>query len=136
MSSAATCRRMRGASRTVRESRAMMEDPNARVFVLFLDTYHVEVDGSHRIRKPLVDALDKIIGADDLVGVMTPEMSAGDVTFARKTTTIDGFLTRYWTWGERERINSIDPMRINIAPAIQALRRRPAVGVTPAFTPP
>jgi VWFA-related protein len=94
----------------VRESRAMMEDPNARVFVLFLDTYHVEVDASHRIRKPLVDALDKIIGADDLVGVMTPEMSAGDVTFARKTTTIDGFLTRYWAWGERERINSVDPI--------------------------
>ncbi|HEY2906286.1 MAG TPA: VWA domain-containing protein [Vicinamibacterales bacterium] len=94
----------------VRESRAMMEDPNARVFVLFLDTYHVEVEGSHNIRKPLVDALDKIIGADDLVGVMTPEMSSGDVTFARKTTTIDGFLTRYWAWGERERINSIDPI--------------------------
>jgi VWFA-related protein len=94
----------------VRESRAMMEDPNARVFVLFLDTYHVEVEGSHNIRKPLVDALDTIIGADDLVGVMTPEMSAGDVTFARKTTTIDGFLTRYWHWGERERINSIDPI--------------------------
>ena len=51
-----------------------------------------------------------MIGADDLVGVMTPEMSAGDVTFARKTTTIDGFLTRYWNWGERERINSIDPI--------------------------
>jgi VWFA-related protein len=95
---------------SVRDSRAMMEDPNARVFVLFLDTYHVEVEGSHNIRRPLVDALDKIIGADDLVGVMTPEMSAGDVTFARKTTTIDGFLTRYWAWGERERINSIDPI--------------------------
>ncbi len=95
---------------TVRESRAMLEDPNARVFVLFLDTNHVEVEGSHNIRKPLVDALDRIIGDDDLVAVMTPEMSAGDITFARKTTTIDGFLTRYWNWGERERINSIDPM--------------------------
>ena len=34
------------------------------------------VDGSHNIRKPLVDALDRLIGPDDLVGVMTPEMSA------------------------------------------------------------
>ena len=49
--------------------------------------------GSYNIRKPLVDALDKVIGADDLVGVMTPEMSASDITFARKTTTIDGMLT-------------------------------------------
>ena len=40
---------------------------------------------------------------------MTPDMSARDITFARKTTTIDGFLTRYWYWGQRERLNSIDP---------------------------
>jgi VWFA-related protein len=93
---------------TVRESRAMLESSRARVFVLFLDTYHVEVEGSHNIRKPLVDALDRIIGQDDLVGVMTPEMSPSDIAFARKTTTIDGFLTRYWTWGERSRLNLVD----------------------------
>jgi VWFA-related protein len=93
-----------------RESRAMMEDPNTRVFVLFLDTYHVEAGASRSIQKPLIDALDKMIGADDLVGVMTPEMSAGDVAFARKTTTIEGFLTRNWPWGERERLNSVDPI--------------------------
>jgi VWFA-related protein len=95
---------------TVRESRTMLEDPDARAFVLFLDFNHVEVEGSHNIRKPLVDALDRAIGENDLVAVMTPEMSAGDLTFARKTTTIDGLLTRHWTWGEREQINSRDPM--------------------------
>src|SRR5262249_515077 len=63
--------------------------------------YHVGIAGSHNIRKPLIDALDRVIGQDDLVAVMTPEMSASDITFARKTTTIEGFLTRYWTWGER-----------------------------------
>jgi VWFA-related protein len=40
---------------------------------------------------------------------MTPEMSARDIVFARKTTTIDGFLERYWHWGERNRMNPIDP---------------------------
>ena len=40
---------------------------------------------------------------------LTPDMAARDITFARKTTTIDGFLTRYWAWGQRERLNSIDP---------------------------
>jgi VWFA-related protein len=94
---------------TVRESRAMLESSRARVFVLFLDIGHVSVAGSHNIRKPLVDALDKVIGADDLVGVMTPDMSARDVTFGRKTTTIDGLLTRYWYWGERDRVNKVDP---------------------------
>src|SRR3954447_5822143 len=81
---------------SVRESLAMAQASRARLVVLFLDTYHVEIDGSRRIPKPLVDALDKLIGPDDLVAVMTPEMSASDITFARKTTTIDGFLTRYW----------------------------------------
>src|SRR5262249_53474713 len=94
---------------TVRESRAMLENPRARVFVLFLDTYHVDVAASRRIRKPLVDALDRVIGADDLIGVMTPEMSPSDIAFARKTTTIDGFLERYWHWGERDRTNLVDP---------------------------
>ncbi len=88
---------------TVLESRSMAESSRARVFVLFLDVYHVDVDASHNIRRPLVEALDRVIGQDDLVGVMTPEMSARDIAFARKTTTINGMLTRYWYWGERNR---------------------------------
>lgn len=94
---------------TVAESRAMLQNPRARVFVLFLDTYHVDVAASHRIRGPLVRALDGVIGPDDLIGVMTPEMSPNDITFARKTTTINGFLEKYWHWGERDRLNAVDP---------------------------
>ena len=94
---------------TVAESRSMLENPRARVFVLFLDTYHVDVAGSYRIRKPLIDALDRVIGSDDLVAVMTPEMSPTDMAFARKTTTIEGILTRYWHWGERDRMTPPDP---------------------------
>jgi len=93
---------------TVRESRSMLENSRSRVFVLFLDTYHVDVGGSRNIKDPLVNALDKVIGADDLVGVMTPQMAAGDIAFARKTTTIEGMLTRYWHWGERDRLNAVD----------------------------
>jgi VWFA-related protein len=98
----------------LRESRAILEqNPRARVFVLFLDPGHVEIEGSARIRKPLVDALDRFLGADDLIAVMTPEMSAGDVTFVRKTTTIDTLLTRYWYWGEKDRLNVSDPVEQN-----------------------
>lgn len=95
---------------SVREMRSMLESSRARVFVIFLDVYHVEVAGSHDIRKPLIAALDRMIGPDDLVGVMTPDMSATDIAFARKTTTIEGMLTRHWAWGERERLNSVDPI--------------------------
>src|SRR5437773_8857669 len=94
---------------TVRDSRSMAQSSRARLFVLFLDTYHVDVGASYAIRKPLVDALDRLVGQDDLVGVMTPEMAATDVTFARRTTTIEGLLTRYWHWGERDRMIAKDP---------------------------
>src|SRR6185295_9250968 len=68
---------------------------------------------SHNIRQPLVDALDKLIGPDDLVAVMTPEMSASDITFARKTTTIAGFLTRHWDWGDRNQAIPRDPIDLD-----------------------
>jgi VWFA-related protein len=94
---------------SIEEGRQAAQNARARVIVLFLDINHVSVEGSNRIRKPLVDALDRLIGPDDLIAVMTADMSARDITFARKTTTIDGFLTRYWYWGQRDRLNSIDP---------------------------
>ncbi len=94
---------------TVAESRQAAADPRARVFVLFLDINHVDAAASRAIRTPLVEALERLIGPDDLIAVMTPEMSARDITFARRTTTIEGFLTRYW-WGERDRAISKDPV--------------------------
>jgi len=94
---------------TVAESRSMLESPRARVFVLFLDTYHVDVAASRQIKRPLTEWLDHLLGPDDLIGVMTPEMSPRDIAFARKTTTVEGFLEKYWYWGERDRGNPVDP---------------------------
>ena len=85
------------------ESRAMAADANTRLFVLFLDTFHVPLEGSFHARKPLVDFLDRAIGQDDMVGVMTPEMSSRNLTFARRTETIKGILTDNWYWGKRDR---------------------------------
>ena len=94
---------------SVAESRAMLENPRARVFVLFLDYYHVDVFGSANIREKLVNALDRFLGPEDLFAVMTPEMSPRDLSFARKTTTTRGMLEKYWTWGERDQLVSKDP---------------------------
>ena len=94
---------------TVAESRAMVENSRARVFVLFLDFNQVEKEASFNIRQPLIAALNRLIAPDDLIGVMTPEMSAADVTFARRTTTIEGILSRFPFWGERASANPIDP---------------------------
>lgn len=91
------------------EARAAAAEPRARVFVLFLDTYHTTLAGSHRMRRALAELLDRILGPDDLVGVMTPEMSASDVTLARRTETIEAFLEKSWNWGRRDQPAQLDP---------------------------
>ncbi len=95
---------------TVRESNQMATDARARLFVLFLDTYHVTVDGAVNVKQPLARLLNRIIGPDDMVAVMTPETSAGSLTFARRTTTIEAMLDQWWKWGRRDRITDRDPL--------------------------
>ena len=99
---------------TVEESRRAVQDPRARVFVLFLDLKHVEGDASRRIAQPLVKALNRLIGPDDYVAAMTPGMSARDITFARRRTSIEGVLSREW-WGERDRSIFSDPVENDYA---------------------
>jgi VWFA-related protein len=91
-----------------RQASQMAQDPRARVFVIFLDTYHVSVMGSHNIRKPLIALMDRVIGPDDLVGFMTPEMSAASLTLGRKTQVFEGALTDNWVWGRRFQITEKD----------------------------
>jgi VWFA-related protein len=88
---------------TVAESRQMVADARARVFVIFLDTYHTEIEGSSNMRLPLVRFLDRVLGPEDLVAVMTPEMAASDITFGRKTIVISNIMQEEWTWGRRGR---------------------------------
>jgi len=95
---------------TVAQMRAEAENPRARVFVIFLDTGHTELAGSHRMQRSLVSMLDQMLAPDDLFAVMTPQMSPTDLAFARKTETIEGYLRRYWTWGQRDRLMPEDPI--------------------------
>jgi len=86
---------------TVAESRRAIQDPRARVFVLFLDPKHVEQGTSRSISQTLVNALNRLIGPDDYIGVMVPPMTLRDVTFARRTVAIENLLRRDW-WGKRD----------------------------------
>ena len=99
---------------TVEESRRAIQDSRARVFVLFLDLKHVEAGASRTIARPLVNALNRLIGPDDYVAAMTPGMSARDITFARRRTSIEGVLTREW-WGERDKVAFSDPLENDYA---------------------
>jgi VWFA-related protein len=94
---------------TVAESREMAADPSARLFVLFLDVWHVHIEGSFKAQNPVINMLDRVIGQDDLIGVMTPDMSARNLTLARRTTGIEAILRNNWYWGERQKVNTSDP---------------------------
>ena len=91
------------------EARSMAAAADARLFVLFLDFWHVHIEGSYNAQNPIVNFLNQVIGQDDMVGVMTPEMSARNLTLARRTTTIEGMLRDNWAWGQRQRLTTPDP---------------------------
>ncbi|MGH9239491.1 MAG: VWA domain-containing protein [Vicinamibacterales bacterium] len=91
----------------LRGSREAAGDPRARVFVIFLDTYHTQLDGSAMMRKPLVAFLDRVLGPDDLVALMTPEMAGSDVALGRKTDVIARIVSEEW-WGRRARVADQD----------------------------
>jgi VWFA-related protein len=74
----------------------------SRVFTLFFDRMSVSLSGSYQARKPIIETLDRVIGPDDLVGVMTPEMSPGAITYSRRTGSIERYVTDTWHWGKRD----------------------------------
>jgi len=89
---------------TISESRRLASDPRARVFVIFLDTYHTQIEGSATMRQPLMNFLNRVLGPDDMVAVMTPEMAATEITFARKTTVFSKMFDQNLFWGRRARL--------------------------------
>ncbi len=95
---------------TQREGYEMGADPHNRVFVIFLDTYHVSYAGSYNIRRPLINMIDRLLGPDDLVGVITPDQPASQLILARKTDVVARGLTDTWFWGSREQLYSPDPI--------------------------
>jgi VWFA-related protein len=80
----------------------MAADPKRRVFVVFLDTNNVPYEGSHAIKEPLIDMLQRLLGEDDLVALMTPDMSVDQLAFGRKTKVIEQGLRDSWFWGRRD----------------------------------
>jgi len=94
---------------TVEQSRQIAAEARARVFVIFLDTYHTTIEGSSNMRLPLIKFLDRLLGPDDMVALMTPEMGASEITLGRKTTVISNIMQAQWMWGRRGRLVDNDP---------------------------
>ena len=100
---------LRAEPNTVSESRQMAADPRARIFVIFLDTYHTRFANAARLRTALQQFVDRVVGQEDLIGLMTPEMAATDVTLGRRTTVMSRLLD-ITTWGRRARLADNDPI--------------------------
>ena len=102
---------LRAEPNTIGEMKQLISNPRNRVFVLFLDIQHVSVEGAWHAREPLIRLIDRMLGPDDLVGIMTTRMSAADVVLARKTQVIAAGLRDIWPWGERHTIIEDDKER-------------------------
>jgi len=103
---------LRAEPRTVAESNRMAADPRSRVFVLYLDTYHLpgllnEGVNQYPARDAVRTWMRSLMGEDDVVGFLTPELDAETMTFTRRTSAIDDFLRERWM---REiRVDDHDP---------------------------
>src|ERR1017187_9027562 len=86
---------------TQEEGNDLAADPHHRVFVVYLDNDHVNLDGSHASRRPLVDFLNGLITPNDLFGVMTSFLRPRDLILGRQTGTIEDQLARNWIWGDQ-----------------------------------
>ena len=89
---------------SVEASRQAIANPRSRVFVIFLDVHNVSVAGTWNIREPLIKLVNRILGPADLVGIMTPEMSPAQITFARKTEVFENAMRAPMPWGTRHTI--------------------------------
>jgi VWFA-related protein len=57
--------------------------PDVRLFVLFLDDYHVRRGNDMSVRKPLIDFVQNQLGPADMVAVMYPLTSINALSFTR-----------------------------------------------------
>ena len=102
----------RAEPRTAREMRDTAGDPRARLFLIFLDKPHLRTSSGYRIIRPLAGLLRRLIGADDIVGFMTPDMSALNVVFTRRGDRLAAMLqtANAWEVGTSSRVISDDPV--------------------------
>lgn len=73
----------RGAAGTVSQ-----HDSRSRIYLVFVDTHTANLDTDAELRQALLRFLDRTVRPNDLVGLMTPQMSALDVTLGRRNTVI------------------------------------------------
>jgi VWFA-related protein len=82
-------------------------NPRSRIFLIFLDAPFVDFLDSHAINDPLIRFMRDDLADDDLVAIMTPNMSAQQIVFGNRTEAIERGLKLDWKWGRQNR--ELDP---------------------------
>ncbi len=97
---------VRADPRSDSEAERWVGDPKNRVFIVYVDLYHISRSAANQLRGPMMDFLAQTIGPTDVVALMTPETPVSDIKFARTLNTLSAELERYWAWGLLEGLAS------------------------------
>ena len=91
-----------------REMRQQANDA-VRLFTLFFDPLSNSYSSAYHVRKPLIETLEKVIGPDDSIGVMTPGMSPSSITYGKRIDTIERMISKWWEMGAKDRNRPFTP---------------------------
>ena len=83
------------------EGDQLAADPRHRVFVIYLDIYHVEVRGSYLSGPSIVEFLRGVIGPADLFTVLTPLQYVSGFVFSRRVETLESEVRDNVYWGQQ-----------------------------------
>ena len=117
--------------RTRLDEETAANDETSRIFVCFLDDYHVRRENSMAVRKPLIDFITRELAPNDLIAVMYPLTPIDAVTLTRNhqgvINTIEKFEGRKYNY---DPINEIERQYVyKLTPsAIEVLRRQVSMG--------
>jgi VWFA-related protein len=87
---------------STRDMRQQANDA-VRLFTLFFDPLSNSFSSAYHVRKPLIDTLEKVIGPDDVIGVMTPDISPASIAYGKRIDTIERMIGKWWLMGARDR---------------------------------
>lgn len=117
--------------RTRNDEETAAADENSRIFVFFLDDYHVRREGGMRMKQPIVEFIANQLSPGDLIGVMYPLTPIDAVVLTRNhqsvINAIENFVGRKYDY---EPMNEIERQYVyKLTPdVIHILRRQVSMG--------
>jgi VWFA-related protein len=93
--------------RSQQEGFDMAADPRYRVFVIVVN---INSSGIWYMQKPLVSFLNRVLGRNDLFGLMSTRQTAHDLVLGQSTTTAEAEIADFWRSSEMDRTPSDDAL--------------------------